>query len=180
VLLELNGSRAEVERVRAEAVEVLAGDAIDLLTPADGAGERELWRWRAGMGPAVTAVLGGRVSEDVAVPPDRLGEIVSAIREIGARHGLPACSLGHAGDGNVHALFLTPPGDEDQRERAYRCSAELCERAVTLGGTVSGEHGIGWIKRGRLDRQLGGAARLHRAVKDALDPKNLLNPRKKT
>jgi glycolate dehydrogenase FAD-linked subunit len=179
VLLELDGARDEVERVRSEAVEVLSGDSIELICPSDTAGERELWRWRAGMGPAVTAVKGGRVSEDVAVPPGRLGEIVAAISEIGGRHGLPACSLGHAGDGNVHALFLIEPGDEDQLTRAYECSADLCERALELGGTVSGEHGIGWIKRGRLDRQLGPAARLHRAVKAALDPKNLLNPGKK-
>lgn len=180
VLLEIDGASDEVDRVRSDAVEVLSGDAIELVCPADGSAERELWRWRAGMGPAVTTVTGGRVSEDVAVPPDRLGEIVAAIREIGARNGLPACSLGHAGDGNVHALFLIEPGDEDQLARAYRCSAELCDRALELGGTVSGEHGIGWIKRGRLDRQLGAAVGLHRAVKAALDPKDLLNPGKKT
>jgi len=180
VLLELDGSRDEVERQRTEALEVLSDGAVDLVSPGDGAGERELWRWRAGMGPAVTTVTGGRVSEDVAVPPGRLGEIVAAIGEIAARHGLPVCSLGHAGDGNVHALFLIAPGDDDQLARAYQCSAELCETALALGGTVSGEHGIGWIKRGRLERQLGAAAGLHRAVKAALDPKNLLNPGKKT
>jgi glycolate dehydrogenase FAD-linked subunit len=181
VLLELDGSTDEVRRSREEAVEALSDGAISILRPADAAEERALWRWRAGMGPAVTAVTGGRVSEDVAVPADRLVDVVVGVTEIGARHGLPACSLGHAGDGNVHGCFLLVPGDPDQLERAYRCSDELCELALTLGGTVSGEHGIGWIKRGRMTRQWGAVgAGMHAAVKAALDPKNLLNPGKKT
>jgi glycolate oxidase subunit GlcD len=181
VLLELDGSAEEVRRTRQDAVESLSDGAISVFSPADAAGERALWRWRAGMGPAVTAVTGGRVSEDVAVPPDRLVDVVVGVTEIGARHGLVACSLGHAGDGNVHGCFQLVPGDADQLERAYRCSDDLCELALALGGTVSGEHGIGWIKSGRLGRQWGDVgAGMHAAVKAALDPRNLLNPGKKT
>jgi len=181
VLLEVDGSEAEASRARSEALELLADDAVHVFCPEDSRGERDLWRWRGAMGPAVTAVTGGRVSEDVAVPPDHLGDIVAGVASIGARHGLPACSLGHAGDGNVHGCFLLVPGDAEQLERAHRCADELCELALALGGTGSGEHGIGWLKRGRLERQLGPtAARMHAAVKAALDPKDLLNPGKKT
>jgi glycolate oxidase subunit GlcD len=181
VLLELDGSAAEARRQRDEALGVLSAAAVHAFTPNDAAGERALWRWRAGMGPAVTAVTGGRVSEDVAVPPDRLPDIVAGVTEIGARHGLNACSLGHAGDGNVHACFLIAPGDHAQLERARRCSEELCTLAIALGGTVSGEHGVGWLKRGRGERQWGPvAAEMQAAVKAALDPKDLLNPGKKT
>jgi FAD/FMN-containing dehydrogenase len=157
----------------------------DALLEALGAGALapdagELWRWRDGVSIAVTAQRGGKLSEDVAVPLDRLAAAVEATVAIGERHGLEACSWGHAGDGNLHSTFLLDPGDDAQRERAEEAAGELFAMAVALGGTVSGEHGIGWLKRGQLSRQWAPAAvAAHRAVKDALDPKGLLNPGKK-
>jgi FAD/FMN-containing dehydrogenase len=140
----------------------------------------ELWRWRSGVSLAVTARRGGKLSEDVAVPVDRLAEAIERVVEIGARHDLEACSWGHAGDGNLHATFLLAPGDEAQLARAHAATEELFAMAIELGGTISGEHGVGWLKRGWLSRQWDPAAvRLHRAIKDALDPKGLLNPGKK-
>jgi glycolate oxidase subunit GlcD len=139
-----------------------------------------LWRWRDGVSIAVTAARGGKLSEDVAVPLDRLAEAIAGTVEIGARHRLEACSWGHAGDGNLHSTFLLAPGDADELRRAEAAVEELFALAISLGGTISGEHGVGWLKRGWLSRQWDdGAVRLHRAVKDALDPKGLFNPGKK-
>jgi glycolate oxidase subunit GlcD len=139
-----------------------------------------LARWRDGVSIAVTARHGGKLSEDVAVPLDRLAEAIEGIVELGARHDLEACSWGHAGDGNLHATFLLTPGDDEQLRRAGDAVEELFELALRLGGTISGEHGIGVLKRGWLSRQWDPAAvRMHRAVKDALDPKGLFNPGKK-
>ncbi len=136
-----------------------------------------LWRWRDGVSLAVTAARGGKLSEDVAVPVDRLGEMVEAIPAIASRHGLEGCSWGHAGDGNVHATFLLEPGSAAEAERAGDAVEELFALAISLGGTISGEHGIGRLKAGWLSRQWDpGAVRLHRAVKDALDPRGLFNP----
>jgi len=136
---------------------------------------RELWRWRDGVSIAVTAHRGRKLSEDIAVPLDRLAEAVEGTLEIGARHGLEACSWGHAGDGNVHATFMLGPGEE-----AGAAAEELFALAVELGGTVSGEHGLGLLKAGQLRRQWPPAAvAAHEAIKRALDPKGLLNPGKK-
>jgi FAD/FMN-containing dehydrogenase len=97
-----------------------------------------------------------------------------------ARHGLEACSWGHAGDGNLHATFLLEPGDRAQRARADAAAGELFDLALRLGGTVTGEHGIGVLKGGQLSRQWAPAAvAAQRAIKQALDPKGLLNPGKK-
>jgi FAD/FMN-containing dehydrogenase len=116
----------------------------------------------------------------VAVPVDRLADAIEGTLAIGERHGLEACSWGHAGDGNVHATFLLDAGDADQRARADAAALDLFDLARELGGTVSGEHGIGVLKRGQLSRQWPPAAvAAHRAIKDALDPKGLLNPGKK-
>ncbi|MCW2992990.1 MAG: FAD-binding protein [Conexibacter sp.] len=138
-----------------------------------------LWRWREGVSLAVTARRGGKLSEDIAVPLDRMAQAIDEIVAIGARHALEACSWGHAGDGNLHATFLlASPEDLPRAEAAVH---ELFALAIGLGGTISGEHGVGWLKRGWLGRQWDApAVRLHQAIKAAIDPKGLLNPGKKT
>lgn len=99
---------------------------------------------------------------------------------IGERHGLETWSWGHAGDANLHSTFLLDAGDEEQVSRAEAAAQDLFSRALRLGGTVSGEHGLGWIKRDQLDRQWTPATmEVHRAVKRAFDPKGLMNPGKK-
>jgi glycolate oxidase subunit GlcD len=178
LICDVEGHAAWVERDRDELVHALSdAGALEVEAPADG---REVWRWREGVSIAVTARRGGKVSEDVAVPLDRLADAVEETVEIGARHRLEACSWGHAGDGNLHSTFLLTPGDAAELERAEAAAEELFAMAVRLGGTVSGEHGLGWLKRGQLARQWPPAALdAHRAIKRALDPKGLLNPGKK-
>jgi glycolate oxidase subunit GlcD len=180
VLAEADGSAAETLRVRDELVEALSQDATAVDAPQDPGEIRAMWRWRAGISHAVAAARGAKLSEDIAVPVDRLAEAVDEILAIGARHDLEACSWGHAGDGNLHASFLLEPGDVASRARADDAAAELFDLALRLGGTISGEHGIGILKRGQLSRQWAPAAvAAHRAVKAALDPKGLFNPGKK-
>jgi len=109
-----------------------------------------------------------------------LADAIERTLEIGERHGLEACSWGHAGDGNLHSTFLLDPGDEDQLGHAHNAAEELFGMAIELGGTISGEHGLGLLKNGQLRRQWSPAAvALHRSVKAALDPKGLMNPGKK-
>lgn len=180
VLTEAAGATTEAARVRTELVEALSEGATAVLAPTDGKGIRALWRRRAGVSIAVATARGAKLSEDIAVPIDRLAEAIDEIAAIGARHDLESCSWGHAGDGNLHATFLLTPGDAAQRARADAAANELFELALRLGGTVTGEHGIGVLKRGWLARQWApAAAAAHDAVKAALDPKGLFNPGKK-
>jgi glycolate oxidase subunit GlcD len=180
VLSEVDGSRAEAIRAVAELREALAEDAIALVSPEAPAEVEELWRWRGGVAFALAAVRGGKVSEDVVVPLDRLAEAIDQTVEIGRRHGLPAVSLGHAGDGNVHSNFLIRAADPDDLAAADAAQRDLFDLVLSLGGSLSGEHGLGRLKAGYLDRQLGATGfALHRRIKDAFDPKGLLNPGKK-
>lgn len=164
--------------VIAEAESEADGDAI-----AEALGGRsqrpdaeKLWRWRDGVNGVITGVRGAKVSEDIVVPIDRFGEAISGVVEIGKRTGYETCSWGHAGDGNLHATFLHDPGSPPAPEVVQ----EIFDLALRLGGTISGEHGLGILKRGQLSRQWEPAAiAAQRAVKDALDPKGLFNPGKK-
>ena len=178
LLVETDGSRAEAEAAAAEVREAL-GDAV-VHAPVAPADVRAFWEWRGAVSHAVTAKRGGKLSEDIAVPVDRLADAIERTVAIGERHGLEACSWGHAGDGNLHSTFLLDPGDAAQLEHAHAAAEELFGMAIELGGTISGEHGLGLLKNGQLRRQWAPAAvALHRSVKAALDPKGLLNPGKK-
>ena len=180
VLAEVEGDPASVADALAELKEVLRAGAIAVASYADERQRRALWRWRDGVSPAVVARLGGKLSEDVVVPVERLAEAIGGVLRIGDAHGLPACSWGHAGDGNVHGTFLLDPADADAPARAQSAAEDLFALAVGLGGSVSGEHGLGWVKRGALALQWDPAAlRLHDAIKRAWDPGDVFNPGKK-
>jgi glycolate oxidase subunit GlcD len=180
VLAEADGSRDEAARVRDDLLEVLGEDALALYAPETADEIAALWRWRDGLALVVDAQRGGKASEDIAVPLDRLGEAIEASIEVGRRYGIPAASWGHAGDGNLHTTFLLAGDDERELALAPKLSEALFELALRLGGTISGEHGVGFVKRNWLERQLGARAfELHTAIKRAFDPQNLLNPGKK-
>lgn len=176
VLAEADGSRSEARALLAELEQALAFDALRV----DAALEpSRLWAWRDGVSHAVAAQQGGKFSEDVVVPVEQLSTAVAATQAIGARHGLLACSWGHAGDGNLHASFLLRSDDRGERARAELAASELCNEVVALGGSVSGEHGIGAAKRGDFLRLTDeGNLTLQRALKKSFDPKGLLNPGK--
>jgi glycolate oxidase subunit GlcD len=180
VITEADGSGPEARRVAGELREALAEDAVVVHSPDEPADVAGLWRWRGGAAFAILAQRGGAYSEDIAVPLDRLRDVARKTLEIGERHGVAALSFGHAGDGNIHSTFLFSPEDPDEEHRADAACHELFELALRLGGTVTGEHGIGWLKRGQLEHQLGAAGYdLHLRIKQAFDPKGLLNPGKK-
>ncbi|MFL6012348.1 MAG: FAD-binding oxidoreductase [Gaiellaceae bacterium] len=180
VLAEADGSHDEAARVRADLLEVLGEDALALYAPETPEEIAALWRWRDGLALVVDAQRGGKASEDIAVPLDRLGEAIEESLEAGRRLGVPAASWGHAGDGNLHTTFLLAGDDERELALAPQLSEALFELALRLGGTISGEHGVGFVKRNWLESQLGPRAfELHTAIKHAFDPQNLLNPGKK-
>ncbi len=180
ILTEADGSASEARRAAAELREALAEDALAVQAPEQPEEVAALWRWRAGVGFAILAQRGGAFSEDITVPVDRLRDVAQETLAIGERHDVPALSFGHAGDGNIHSTFLFSPDDEDEERRADAACRDLFDLARRLGGSVTGEHGIGWLKRGELERQLGPVGYdLHLRLKQAFDPKNLLNPGKK-
>ena len=121
------------------------------------------------------------LTEDVCVPRSAVPAILATIEEIGQRHGIRMATIAHAGDGNLHPLILTRPDDELARRAAQAAFEEILTAAIALGGTVSGEHGIGLLKRGGMQRELQAEVlAIQLALKNMFDPMDLLNPGKVT
>lgn len=122
---------------------------------------------------------GGLVVDDVAVPRSRVVDLVTGVEEISARHGVLVGVVGHAGDGNLHPVIVVDRADPSSVDRGRLVFDEIMRLGLALGGTCTGEHGVGLLKRDWLARELGPVGmRVHRALKDALDPAGILNPGK--
>ncbi|WP_147794920.1 FAD-binding oxidoreductase [Cellulomonas sp. Y8] len=139
-----------------------------------------LLRARRAFNPAMRAVRGGSINGDVAVPRTRLPELLERLGDISAQVGLPIGTGGHVGDGNLHPVIAFDPADPAQVAAAAEAHARILGLAVELGGTVTGEHGIGTEKRAALPAELGDRVlAIQRGIKQVLDPRNILNPGKK-
>ncbi|TSD46942.1 MULTISPECIES: FAD-binding oxidoreductase [Rhodococcus] len=126
--------------------------------------------------PAVQA-LGNLLLEDVGVPMRALPRLITGVEAIAADLDVLICTVAHAGDGNTHPLIVFDPSDPDMTERAQIAFGRVMDLAIALGGTITGEHGVGRIKRDWLPAQLGeDVMALNRKIKDALDPLGILNP----
>jgi glycolate oxidase len=151
--------------------------AIEVVAAQDQAQRRRIWETRRMTSVALMNVRPFKISEDVAVPRGKLVELIRRVREIGARYGLPTACYGHAGDGNLHVNLLF--GSAEEREKGHAAVEDVLQAAIDLGGTITGEHGVGLAKRAFLAREQGrDLIELQRRVKQAFDPEDLLNPGK--
>jgi glycolate oxidase len=123
--------------------------------------------------------LGTVLTEDVCVPRTSVTHILAFIESLAARESLGIASLAHAGDGNLHPMLVVPHGDDETRKRGEAAFAQIIDEAIAVGGTVTGEHGVGLLKMRGLAKEVGPAVLgMHRAVKTALDPAGIFNPTK--
>jgi glycolate oxidase len=141
--------------------------------------EADMLRQGRRMAWAAIERLGLARMEDVVVPRSRIPELIAAVERILAEEGMPGGTFGHVGDGNLHPSFIVPRDDPDAEGRIDRARHAVYAAALELGGSITGEHGIGVAKRDWLERTRGeGAVRVMRAIKGALDPLGILNPGK--
>ena len=181
VIVELEGEPDDVDTGAGRVRDVATGaGATTVEIAADAATAQRLWAARKAVSAAVAKVMIGKVNEDVVVPRDRIAELVDFTGTLGERHQLPVVNFGHLGDGNLHATFLIDPRLPGERTRADAAAGDLFDMVLTMGGSLSGEHGVGQAKLPYVERQLGvGGVALMRRIKDAIDPRGVLNPGKK-
>ncbi len=148
------------------------------LAPDERARER-LWAARKALSPALRALAPGKINEDVVVPVSRIPALVAGVRAIAREHDLTIVCFGHAGNGNLHVNLMYDPADAAQRERAQAAMAAVFALTLSLGGTLSGEHGIGVAKRDFMPQAIDAPTlALMRQVKAVFDPDGILNPGK--
>ena len=181
LLVEVEGTGDEVnvhgEAVRGALARAGAGTVEHATDAAEAA---RLWRLRRSVSAAVAKVQIGKVNEDVVVPRDRVTELVERSHELGVEHRLPVVNFGHLGDGNIHTTFLIDPRVPGDRLRATAAVEQLFDFVLSVGGSLSGEHGVGTAKLGFVERQLGAEqVAVMRGIKSAFDPRGILNPGKK-
>jgi D-lactate dehydrogenase (cytochrome) len=182
LFLEFHGSPASVVE-QAETVEAVARDfgATSFEAATDPETRNRLWKARHDAYWAAIALKPGHrgITTDVCVPISRLTEAVVKAKETAKASGQTSCIVGHVGDGNFHCLILFPDNDQAALEKAWALDREIVAQGLALGGTCSGEHGIGLGKREFLEQEHGdGALSVMRALKATLDPKGILNPGK--
>jgi glycolate oxidase len=172
------GGVAAAEQIEALA-ELCRGVGADLVHTTDDPAEGDLLLAARRMALPALEQLGSTLIDDVAVPRSRIAAFLDGCDAVAAQRELVIGVVGHAGDGNMHPTICFDPADPDQRERAFGAFDDILELGLSLGGTVTGEHGVGSIKVDWLEREIGPVALdVHRAIKDALDPAGLLNPGK--
>ncbi len=138
-----------------------------------------LWKARRSMSPSLARKAPNKLGEDITVPRSAIPEVVQRLRGISAKHGLPIVIFGHAGDGNLHPNILFDKRQPGQWKKVEQMVAEVFEASLAVGGTLSGEHGVGMLKRPYMEKALGSISiDVQRHIKLALDPQNILNPGK--
>jgi glycolate oxidase len=180
LLVEVDGSPSIVEEdSKLLESECLQAGALYFKSARKPEERESLWKARRALSPAIMKIRPLKINEDVAVPRMKIPDLISGVEELARRYRVTIVNFGHAGDGNVHVNFLLDPEDKDEVSRAHEAVKELFKLVVSLGGTLSGEHGIGIAKAPYLDIELESTAvEVMRKIKQALDPNNILNPHK--
>jgi glycolate oxidase len=151
--------------------------AVDAFLATDARQRRDIWQSRRLLSEATRKIKKRKVSEDIVVPRSRIPEMVARTAQLGEKHQLATCSFGHAGDGNLHTQVLFD--DESELPRVEALLDDLFAVVLALGGTITGEHGVGISKKKYLPRELGAdVVALQQRLKDAFDPAGILNPGK--
>lgn len=178
LMIEVDGEPATLDSAVEAVSTALRGDGLETLRVAASAEETAaLWSARKALSPAQRTISPHKINEDVVVPVSHLPALVDGIKSLSAKHEVLIVTFGHAGNGNLHVNLL--PRDQAERERAHACLAEVFALVMSLEGTLSGEHGIGMVKREFMPLAVEASTlALMRNVKAAFDPDGILNPGK--
>ena len=181
LMVEADGDRDDVPHQIDLLEKALWGEGLlEIQSGFAAADIKNLWTARKSLSHAVKKIAPLKINEDVVVPVARLANLVNAIDALGHHHRVPIVSFGHAGNGNLHVNLMVHPDDDDEMARARACRDALVEAVLGLGGSLSGEHGIGSEKRRYVGRELDAdTLAMMRDLKGLFDPRGILNPGKK-
>jgi D-lactate dehydrogenase len=180
LMIELDGPEAAMETAVATISAAARGVGLLSLAAAktkDAAAG--LWATRKALSPALRNIAPNKLNEDVVVPVSRIPELIDGLEKLSREFGIPIVNFGHAGNGNIHVNLLYDTQDPQQERNALPCLSKVFDLVLALGGTLSGEHGIGMAKRDYINRAIDPVTLdLMRAIKRQFDPRGILNPDK--
>ncbi|MGD2146962.1 MAG: FAD-linked oxidase C-terminal domain-containing protein [Anaerolineae bacterium] len=181
LIIESDGSdeQAVVREIETAARVCRQNGAREVIVATTEEERDQLWRARRSVSPSLARKAPNKLGEDITVPRSAIPEAVRRIKAIGIDYGLPIVIFGHAGDGNLHPNILFDKREDEQWEKVEQMVGEIFQVALDLDGTLSGEHGVGTLKRPYMERAVGSLSLdIQRRIKEALDPHNILNPGK--
>jgi len=180
LLIEVDGDRDLTEK-QAAAIQKICLDnrAREVRIARDKKEVKKLWLIRRAISPALAKLKPNKINEDIVVPRNKIPDAIIGIREIAKKYNLTNANFGHAGDGNIHVNIMIDKSDKDEALRAESAVKEIFQLVLSLGGTISGEHGVGISKMPYIDIELSQPAiEVMKNIKQVLDPKGILNPGK--
>ena len=180
LMIEADGDAARLPHDIEALMRAAGGDGlVSLDDAADEAARTRLWAARKALSPALRTLAPGKINEDVVVPVSRIPQLVDGVQVLAREFDLPIVCFGHAGNGNLHVNLMYDPADASQSRRAQAALARVFALAISLGGTLSGEHGIGLAKRDFMPQAVDvPTLALMRQIKAVFDPDAILNPGK--
>jgi glycolate oxidase len=181
LIIESDGMDSEVVHHEIDAIADIcrATGARDVEVAHTEKERTDLWSARRSISPSLARRAPNKLGEDISVPRSAIPDAVAAIKEISRKHDIPIAIFGHAGDGNLHPNILFDKRDPAQVEKMKKAAGEIFATSVRLGGTLSGEHGVGDLKLPFLEQDVGPIfIDVMAGIKKTLDPKNILNPGK--
>ena len=180
LFIEADGQPEQIEKEIKQIVQICKLHKALTVRVAKNAEERErLWDLRRAVSPAITRIAGKKINEDICVPRSELAPLFIALEKIAKKYRVPIVNYGHAGDGNIHVNVMVNPDDKLEIKRGHKAVEDIFKVVLNLGGTLSGEHGIGNTKSRYLSWEIPPAElRLMKEIKKLFDPYNILNPGK--
>ncbi|MBT2688067.1 FAD-binding protein [Bacillus sp. ISL-47] len=180
LLIEVDGHpdalAAELNKVEEKCME---SGARNIYAAATKEEEAELWKARKLVSPAIVRIKPTKISEDATVPRSKIPEMFKRLKAIKEKYNIHLVVFGHAGDGNLHPNIIADQRDKEEMQRVEKAVEEIFTAAIELGGTLSGEHGIGVMKAPFMEMELGSTGLdMMKRIKTAWDPNNILNPGK--
>ncbi len=180
ILLEIDADDDYIDAQSDKLVKIMKQKENIKIKIAENKSEvEELWKARKSLSPALRAIGGYKINEDIAVPISNLTVLLESLSEISKKYDIRIVNFGHAGNGNIHVNLLFDTDEEKNSNHAKKCLEEIFDLVLKLDGTISGEHGIGIIKRKFLEKEIKKSTlKLMSEIKSQFDPKKILNPNK--
>ncbi|MEJ2426297.1 MAG: FAD-linked oxidase C-terminal domain-containing protein, partial [Candidatus Thiodiazotropha sp.] len=178
LMIEVDGAQHSIDREASAVADAARVPGLLEIHTAETETEiARLWKTRKALSPALRNIAPKKINEDVVVPVSRIPDLIGFLDNLSLETGITIVNFGHAGNGNIHVNLLLDPSDPKQLSAGEVCLKALFEQVLKLGGTLSGEHGIGVVKRAYVDQEIDPVAmNLMRAIKEQFDPHQILNP----